>query len=324
MRYEDIEPMMRGQWDQFFSAELGIEVPDRAKKNMPCPVCGGDDRAHFRDGEGRLFLFCRAGCGEGGKESTSPEELSMKLGGFDFPELVNKLADFVGYIDHNQAPTKRQSVFAPIYNPHKSPQQYAQEAPRNPAESALAETEIKSWANIPVTARNAVSGEAGDFLTINGNLAVPMYFYNPTKKDARPRLTGVIEVNADEKTITHGFSRGSFAIVGAPSDNKVFCTCYISALLVNKITGYQCLFSPSPTSLKKALETFGVNHVFVKTPITNIETIDLALLAYYDWAIYLLPDIDLGQTRRLITKSYHELLDLVLEDENKGRVNDKH
>lgn len=301
MRYEDIEPMMRDRWDQFFLQELGIEVPDRHKKNMPCPVCGGDDRAHFRNDEGRLFLYCRHGCGSGGSNSTSPEELVMKLGGIDFPELVKRAAEFSGYAAHN-------------YTQHKT-HNTKPKAPRTVAESALSVSEIKRWFEIPVTARNAITGDNGEFLSINGNLAVPMYFYNQNDKDKRPRLTCVVEVLPDEKTKTHGFSRGSFATVGALTEDKVFCTCYISALLVNKITGKQCIFSPSPKAFKRAASLFGVNYVFVKAPITDIETIDLALLAYYDLPTYLIPHGNLGKTRRIITRSYEELVDAVLHDE---------
>ena len=52
--YKDLEPQLRGLWPEIF-ASIGVTIPKMRGKNSvncPCPLCGGDDRAHYREDEG--------------------------------------------------------------------------------------------------------------------------------------------------------------------------------------------------------------------------------------------------------------------------------
>jgi putative DNA primase/helicase len=61
----EISDRCRGRWPSLLQqAGCDISVKALAHKDVPCPMCGGDDRFRFSDkGYGRWF--CR-GCGEGG------------------------------------------------------------------------------------------------------------------------------------------------------------------------------------------------------------------------------------------------------------------
>lgn len=57
LKISDIARAAQGQRGSIFPA-LGIAVPARGKHGA-CPVCGGKDRFHFDDKEGRGTWICR-------------------------------------------------------------------------------------------------------------------------------------------------------------------------------------------------------------------------------------------------------------------------
>ncbi|NCB57895.1 MAG: DUF927 domain-containing protein [Gammaproteobacteria bacterium] len=57
LKISDIARAAQGQWGSIFPT-LGINVPARGKHG-PCPICGGKDRFHFDDIEGRGTWICR-------------------------------------------------------------------------------------------------------------------------------------------------------------------------------------------------------------------------------------------------------------------------
>ena len=79
--YRDkVEPKLRGMWQEFFES-VGISVgaiKGVNSKNGPCPLCGGDDRAHYRDVDGRLSLYCRSCAADSMKAS---EQVYMEATG---------------------------------------------------------------------------------------------------------------------------------------------------------------------------------------------------------------------------------------------------
>ncbi len=96
IQYRDFAQSLTGQWHEILSM-YGIEVPKMRGKNSvngPCPCCGGDDRAHWRESDGRLALFCRS-CTSGSMKS--PEQVIQEVCSIGFNELVHNLADFVNY-----------------------------------------------------------------------------------------------------------------------------------------------------------------------------------------------------------------------------------
>ena len=93
----EIAPKMLGLWPEFF-ANIGIDVGvmrGQNSKNGPCPLCGGDDRAHWRDVDGRLALYCRH-CSDGGMRS--PEQVYMEATGRSFAQFVEDASNFVSFV----------------------------------------------------------------------------------------------------------------------------------------------------------------------------------------------------------------------------------
>ncbi len=92
-----VEPKLRGMWQEFFE-NVGISVgaiKGVNSKNGPCPLCGGDDRAHYRDVDGRLSLYCRSCAADSMK---APEQVYMEATGRSFAEFVQDAANFVSFV----------------------------------------------------------------------------------------------------------------------------------------------------------------------------------------------------------------------------------
>ena len=96
--YKDIEPQLRGLWPEIF-ASIGIEMPRFKNKNgpnMPCPLCGcGVDRAHWRDADGRIALYCRVCAPD---SMWSPESVYMQITGVAFPEFCDDMKKFINFV----------------------------------------------------------------------------------------------------------------------------------------------------------------------------------------------------------------------------------
>lgn len=113
----EIAPKMLGLWPEFF-AGVGLDVGvmrGQNSKNGPCPLCGGTDRAHFREEDGRLALYCRA-CSDGGM--WSPEDVYMQVTGRTFGQFVQDAANFVSFVPTEVFSAKvaeRQALKEPRY-----------------------------------------------------------------------------------------------------------------------------------------------------------------------------------------------------------------
>ena len=95
--YKDVMPLLNGLWVDILSM-YGIDTGSFKglnTSNAPCPLCGGNDRAHWREQNGRVALFCRTCTGDSMK---SPEDVIMESTGMSFNELVGNLADFVNHV----------------------------------------------------------------------------------------------------------------------------------------------------------------------------------------------------------------------------------
>lgn len=76
----DREPIFEravGRWRSILH-QLGIEVPDRPMKQVPCPICAGETRFRFDDKDGRGTWICNK-CGAG-----NGCDLVMKVLGVDW------------------------------------------------------------------------------------------------------------------------------------------------------------------------------------------------------------------------------------------------
>lgn len=93
--YKDVSHAATSLWDAILPA-MGIELR-KLDRNGPCVLCGGNDRAHFFERQGRIMNYCRHGCGNSGDGNcvSSPEHLLMEINRWSFPEMVNAVADFL-------------------------------------------------------------------------------------------------------------------------------------------------------------------------------------------------------------------------------------
>ena len=113
----EIAPKMLGLWPEFF-ANIGIDVGvmrGQNSKNGPCPLCGGDDRAHWRDVDGRLSLYCRSCAADSMK---APEQVYMEATGRSFAEFVEDASRFVSYVPREVIAAKvvqRKTLREPAY-----------------------------------------------------------------------------------------------------------------------------------------------------------------------------------------------------------------
>lgn len=86
--FEDIKQSALGQWHEILAA---FGIPFRAKQKAgTCPRCGGNDRSHYKQTSGKVFLFCRH-CG-----THWADELLLELCfGNDFYRMCKELGDYL-------------------------------------------------------------------------------------------------------------------------------------------------------------------------------------------------------------------------------------
>lgn len=115
-----VEPKLRGMWQELFES-VGISVgaiKGVNSKNGPCPLCSvdpEDDRAHWREQDGRIALYCRQ-CSDNSMHS--PEYVYMQATGRSFAEFVQDAANFVSYVPNEVIAAKvvqRKTLREPAY-----------------------------------------------------------------------------------------------------------------------------------------------------------------------------------------------------------------
>ena len=95
MNYTEFSHQLDGHWREILNM-YGIEVPHikgQNSKNGACPLCGGDDRAHWREADGRLCLYCRH-CTNGSMKS--PEDVIQEFSGVGFREFCDDMINYLG------------------------------------------------------------------------------------------------------------------------------------------------------------------------------------------------------------------------------------
>ena len=295
----DIEPHMRGQWHGFIAQEVGVEpiTEGRGKgKGQPCPLCGGVDRAHFKEKDGRVFLFCRGACGNtnstwGHNTCSTPEYLCMTFGGYDFPSLVDRCADWLGIQRQEKVSRKNSPSLTPKVEGKRSPPNHHFETRNTPSRQTplnaiLSVSELSSWHRIGYCQKSALSGAEGEFLAVsdgvNGfDLLVPLFL----EASGRIVMTGAVQISANGKTLKHGSCSGSFATIshGHESHISVFATDYASADRLSRELKCKSFYSPSPSAFKKC----GATHAYLNTDCS--ESIDRATALYGQSVTYIIP-----------------------------------
>lgn len=124
--WQKVKDAALGQWPEILTS---FGIPYRPKqKNGPCPLCGGDDRALYRNNGGKVMLYCRH-CGNHWADS-----LLLELAfNNDFARMCQELGDYL----HCQPEERRNQVRA-----------QAQVAEATNGDLALAQKKIEEAAEI--------------------------------------------------------------------------------------------------------------------------------------------------------------------------------
>lgn len=113
--YKEFSHQLDGHWEQILG-QYGIELPQMRgvnSKNGECPLCGGHDRAHWRDVGGRLCLYCRNCAAD---SMHPPENVIMEFAGISFSELVGDLADYINHVPIERVRATEKRFKAPKFN----------------------------------------------------------------------------------------------------------------------------------------------------------------------------------------------------------------
>lgn len=237
LKISDIARAAQGQWGSIFPA-LGITVPARGKHGA-CPVCGGKDRFHFDDKEGRGTWICRQ-CE--GKQAGDGLDLVCKATGQDNKAASLLVAQTLGLsagldmetIKANEAKAKQ-----------RAEQERQREQDRQKAAAELAQTILnqcqpakghpylvgKGLAECEVlTLKSPVM--AGHVELKPGVSVIPLY-------NAARELTTcqTIDDTGHKYLLAGGRKAGSFHCI-AGSDVLAICEGYATGLSINLATGF--------------------------------------------------------------------------------------
>jgi putative DNA primase/helicase len=209
----DIEPHLRGLWPDVFR-QYGIEVGDfkgRNTKNGECPLCGGDDRAHFRDDNGRVSLYCRHCAADSMK---SPENVIMEHQGIDFKQFAGDMANYLNLtpIEKREAVKKKnQKVSFNLPTCHKQ--------------------DLEGAAKFADKAK-----QVGAFITKEGSDGGLQGVYMPMYNHLQ-QLVNVAKIMDDGyRFLAGGMSYGAFAIIEG-NERVILCNNHKDAMKLNRDTG---------------------------------------------------------------------------------------
>ena len=255
LRISDIAGAAQGQWESIFPA-LGITVPARGKHG-PCPICGGKDRFHFDDKEGRGTWICRQ-CD--GKQAGDGLDLVCKATGKDNKAASMLVAQALGLsagldmaaIKVNEASAKQQAE-----------QERQREQAKHSAAAELAQNILnqcqpakghsylvgKGLAESEVfILQTPVAGKA------KGLLVVPLY---NTAGDLTTCQT--IDDNGSKILLSGGRKAGSFHCI-AGSEVLSICEGYATGLSIHLATGFTVYCAIDAGNLRAVAEAVRRQH----------------------------------------------------------------
>ena len=228
----DIAKAARGQWESIFTA-LGITVPARGKHGA-CPVCGGKDRFHFDDKEGKGTWFCN----QCDPQAGDGVNLVSRVTGKPLIEAANMVAQFLGLsagldmaaIKANEARAKQQAE-----------QERQREQAKHKAAAELAHNIVNQCQ--PAKGHSYLVGkglsESEAFILqspiagkVQGLLVVPLY-------NAAGELTTcqTIDDTGHKYLLAGGRKAGSFHCIQG-SEVLAICEGYATGLSVHLATGF--------------------------------------------------------------------------------------
>lgn len=168
--YKEVSRAATGLWDAILPA-MGIELR-KLNKNGPCILCGGNDRAHFFERQGRIMNYCRHGCGNSGDGNcvSSPEHLLMEVNRWTFPEMVNAVADFLNVTPQEQLAQYRVVAATKV----AAKLVYPSDHKENPEQAKLLLAKCKSEETHMHLLRNNTAPQ-DTLKTLKGSLIVDLY-----------------------------------------------------------------------------------------------------------------------------------------------------
>ena len=168
--YKTVSLAATGSWEAILSAH-GIEMR-KLNQNGPCPLCGGHDRAHFFEREGRIMNYCRHGCGNSGpgNEVSTPEYLIMEKNGWQFPDMVRAVAEYLRVTPEETIRSFRAQSMARASKPASMPAGH-----REDPEKSLAQLEKCKPAPTHKYLIMNNTASHGDVLTLGKFLAVELF-----------------------------------------------------------------------------------------------------------------------------------------------------
>ncbi len=237
----EITAAAANQWESLLPA-LGITVPKRGRHG-PCPVCGGKDRFHFDDKDGRGTWHCRQ-CD--GKQAGDGLDLVAKVTGKSTKDAAQEVAQVLGLVSgYLDSDTLRQRQTQAT---RQAEQQKAQEQARRQQAAAQAGELVsqcqhlsgapylvgKGLADWP-TLRLSEPVELAGIGFVAGDLLVPLH-------DLAGQLVNVQLINAQgqKRYLTGGQKGGAFHCIEG-GELVAVCEGYatgISVHLATKATVY--------------------------------------------------------------------------------------
>lgn len=209
----DIEPHLNGLWPEVL-AQYGITVGDfkgRNTKNADCPLCGGDDRAHWREDNGRVSLYCRHCAADSMK---SAENVILERFGIGFKQFCD---DMIKYL--NLTPIeKRESIKKVNKKVSFSVPTCHKQDPEAAAKFIAASKQVGSF----ITKEDEHGGLQGVYM--------PMYNHLQQLVNIAKVMDGGYRFQAG------GMTYGAFAIIEG-SEDIVLCNNHKDAMRLNKETG---------------------------------------------------------------------------------------
>lgn len=223
--YKDFSHELTGHWEEILM-QYGIEVPQMRginSKNGECPLCGGDDRAHWRDVSGRLCLYCRNCAAD---SMHPPESVIMEYAGISFGELVKDLADYVNHVPIERVKAVQKRVRAPKFN--------------LPADDKRDSEKASTFLS------KCVKRDVGgcEVYELDGEQFLPVTTFDGT-------VVNVVRIGVDMEYLAGGISYGAFTVIQKnDSANYLVVAGVWNGRIVAEDTGANVLIAHSPANIK--------------------------------------------------------------------------
>lgn len=226
--YNDIEPKMTGLWEDFLKSVMGFDQKTFNKKHQACPHCGGKDRFRWDDklstpGDGGYV------CGQCG--SGNGMNLFMKCTGYQFPDAVKIVADFINHVPVETREIKRKKAVKAVdtskpwyVDIHEQVRALCKTA--SPLESAKICTRYGIWLDLQSVMYGEIDFIINTIRTADGRI-VNAALIDPD--------SGETEILAKE-----GMSLGAWTAIGKDEGNNIYIVeDWLDAHIVHQATKAQ-------------------------------------------------------------------------------------